>query len=410
MTFKLLGGFMSIEKHHVLIIASHPVQYAAPLFRLMAKNPRLDIQVAYCSMQGVEASFDSGFGVEVAWDIPLLDGYPWVQVENNSIKPSLGKFFGLINLGLWKLITQENFDAVIVYAGYSYASFWIAATAAKLTGKKFLFSTDASTIEPRNKQRWKAWLKKLLLPLIFRQADSVLVGSTLGKQMVKSIGIPEQLITLTPFAVDNSWWISQSEQVNVQMVRQQWDVPEDAIILLFCAKLQSWKRPQDALKAFVNANVQNSYLIFAGDGLLRADLETDAESLGVKDRVRFLGFVNQSQLPSIYSSADLFILPSDYEPFGVVVNEAMLCGCPAIVSDKVGAGYDLIRHGENGFIYPCGDLNVLSEILKEILPDQNRLKKMGTAATIRMKSWSPEENVEAIVQALKTSYLNYKES
>jgi len=409
-TFKLLGDFMSIEKHHVLIIASHPVQYAAPLFRLMAKHPRLDVQVAYCSMQGVEASFDSGFGVEVAWDIPLLDGYPWVQVENNSIKPSLGKFFGLINLGLWKLITQENFDAVIVYAGYSYASFWIAATAAKLTGKKFLFSTDASTIEPRNKQRWKAWLKKLLLPLIFRQADSVLVGSTLGKQMVKSIGIPEQLITLTPFAVDNSWWISQSEQVNVQMVRQQWDVPEDAIILLFCAKLQSWKRPQDALKAFVNANVQDSYLIFAGDGLLRADLETDAESLGVKDRVRFLGFVNQSQLPSIYSSADLFILPSDYEPFGVVVNEAMLCGCPAIVSDKVGAGYDLIRHGENGFIYPCGDLNVLSEILKEILPDQNRLKKMGTAATVRMKSWSPEENVEAIVQALKTSYLNYKES
>ena len=401
---------MSIEKHHVLIIASHPVQYAAPLFRLMAKHPRLDVQVAYCSMQGVEASFDSGFGVEVAWDIPLLDGYPWVQVENNSIKPSLGKFFGLINLGLWKLITQENFDAVIVYAGYSYASFWIAATAAKLTGKKFLFSTDASTIEPRNKQRWKAWLKKLLLPLIFRQADSVLVGSTLGKQMVKSIGIPEQLITLTPFAVDNSWWISQSEQVNVQMVRQQWDVPEDAIILLFCAKLQSWKRPQDALKAFVNANVQDSYLIFAGDGLLRADLETDAESLGVKDRVRFLGFVNQSQLPSIYSSTDLFILPSDYEPFGVVVNEAMLCGCPAIVSDKVGAGYDLIRHGENGFIYPCGDLNVLSEILKEVLPDQNRLKKMGTAATVRMKSWSPEENVEAIVQALKTSYLNYKES
>jgi glycosyltransferase involved in cell wall biosynthesis len=88
----------------------------------------------------------------------------------------------------------------------------------------------------------------------------------------------------------------------------------------------------------------------------------------------------------------------------------MLCGCPAIVSDKVGAGYDLIRHGENGFIYPCGDLNVLSEILKEVLPDQNRLKKMGTAATIRMKSWSPEENVEAIIQALKTSYLNYKES
>jgi len=391
---------VSKHKYRILIVASHPVQYAAPLFRLMAKHPQLNIQVAYCSMQGVEASFDSGFGVDVAWDIPLLDGYPWVQVENNSIKPSLGKFFGLINLGLWKLITKENFDAVIVSTGYTYASFWIATIAAKLTGKKFLFSTDASTIEPRNKQRWKAWLKKLLLPSIFNLADIIMVGSTLGKQMVHSLGIPEQRIALTPFSVDNNWWISQSNQVDRQIVRKHWDISDDATILLFCAKLQPWKCPQDVLRAFAQANIQNSYLIFAGDGSLKVELENEAQSLNIKNRVKFLGFVNQSQLPSIYSSSDLFILPSDYEPFGVVVNEAMLCGCPVIVSDKVGAGYDLVRHDENGFIYPCGDINVLTEILKEVLPDRNRLKNMGIAATDQMQSWSPEENIEAIVKAL----------
>jgi glycosyltransferase involved in cell wall biosynthesis len=304
---------------------------------------------------------------------------------------------------LWKLITKENFDAVIVLAGYSYASFWIAAAAAKLTGKKFLFSTDASKIEPRDKKIWKTWLKKLLLPFIFNIADTVIVSSTLGKQTVNSLGITEQRITLTPFCVDNNWWISQASQVDVKTMRKQWNISENTTVLLFCAKLQPWKRPQDVLKAFAQANVQDSYLIFAGDGNLRSELEAESESLGIKNRVKFLGFVNQSQLPSIYRSADLFILPSEYEPFGVVVNEAMLCGCPVIVSDKVGAGYDLVRSGENGFVYSCGDINALAKILQEVLPDHQRLQKMGAAATERMQSWSPKENIEAIIQALEKS-------
>jgi glycosyltransferase involved in cell wall biosynthesis len=390
-----------VNKYRVLIVASHPVQYAAPLFRLMAKHPQLDIQVAYCSLQGVKAGFDAGFGVEVAWDIPLLDGYSWVEVENNSPKPKLGSFFGLINLGLWNLISKDNFDAVIVYTGYNYFSFWIAAVATKLTGKKFLFSTDSSSIEPRNKKRWKTWFKKLLLPPVFKLADTVIVSSTLGKQMLQSLGISEQRIAMTPSSVDNNRWISEANQVDTKKVRKQWDIPDNATVLLFCSKLQSWKRPQDVLQAFFKANIPESYLIFAGDGTLRVKLVSETESLGIKDRVKFIGFVNQSHLPSIYRSVDLFILASEYEPFGVVVNEAMLCGCPVIVSDKVGAGYDLVRHGENGFVYPCGDIDALATIFKEILPDYERLQKMGTAANERMKSWSPEENIEAVVQALE---------
>jgi glycosyltransferase involved in cell wall biosynthesis len=81
----------------------------------------------------------------------------------------------------------------------------------------------------------------------------------------------------------------------------------------------------------------------------------------------------------------------------------MLCGCPVIVSDKVGAGYDLVRSGENGFVYSCGDINALAKILQEVLPDHQRLQKMGAAATERMQSWSPKENIEAIIQALEKS-------
>ncbi|BAY60603.1 group 1 glycosyl transferase [Calothrix brevissima NIES-22] len=392
-----------VHKYRVLIVASHPVQYAAPLFRLMSKHPQLDIQVAYCSLQGVKAGFDAGFGIEVAWDIPLLDGYPWVQIENNSPKPKLGSFFGLINLGLWNLIRKDKFDAVIFYTGYNCLSFWIAAIAVKLKFNKLLFSTDASVLEPRDQKRWKIWLKKMLLPRIFQLADIVMVTSTLGKQMIHSLGIAEQNIALTPYTVDNDRWISEANQVDVKAVRKQWNIPENATVLLFCAKLQHWKRPDDVLRAFAQADVHNSYLVFAGEGPLRAELELETDSLGLTDRVKFLGFVNQSHLSSMYRSADLFILSSDYEPFGLVVNEAMLCGCPVIVSDRVGSRYDLVKHGETGYVYPCGNIEALAKIIQEVLPDHECLQKVGTAAIKRMESWSPHEYIKAVIKALEIS-------
>src|SRR5207249_1220882 len=104
---------MPSDKHRVLLIASHPVQYHAPVFRLMAQNPRLEIQVAYCSLHGAEAALDRDFGVELAWDIPLLEGYPWVHIPHLSRRARPGQFLGLINPGLWKLISSGKYDAVV---------------------------------------------------------------------------------------------------------------------------------------------------------------------------------------------------------------------------------------------------------------------------------------------------------
>jgi glycosyltransferase involved in cell wall biosynthesis len=99
------------------------------------------------------------------------------------------------------------------------------------------------------------------------------------------------------------------------------------------------------------------------------------------------------------------VLPSEYEPFGVVVNEAMLCGCAAVVSDRVGAGRDLVRGGENGFIFPCGDRNALAAILHHALSDPNRLHRMGANARRRMETWSPNENIQGLLGALDRSQL-----
>jgi glycosyltransferase involved in cell wall biosynthesis len=117
--------------------------------------------------------------------------------------------------------------------------------------------------------------------------------------------------------------------------------------------------------------------------------------------VRFLGFVNQSQLPAVYTSADLMVLPSEYEPFAVVVNEAMCCSCPVIASDRVGAARDLVAPVRLEFIYPCGDLGALASVLKSALADRAGLRATGRAALARMESWSPRENIAATVEAIE---------
>ncbi|MGD1900507.1 MAG: hypothetical protein ACFB16_26655, partial [Phormidesmis sp.] len=179
---------MSDQKFRVLVVASHPVQYASPVFRLMAKHPNLEILVAYCSMHGVEASMDSGFGIEVKWDIPLLDGYPWVKVANQAPKPGIGRFFGLMNLSLWRRVRTGNFDAVVIYTGYSYFTFWVVAAAAKLTGVSLMFGTDAHELRPQGRSNSKAQLKKKLMTKDFGLADIITMPSSAVEQFIRSLG------------------------------------------------------------------------------------------------------------------------------------------------------------------------------------------------------------------------------
>jgi len=400
MSSKNLDGMLK-KPIRALFVGTHPVQYSAPIFRLLAQDPRFEIQVAYCSLQGAESQFDPDFGIDVKWDVPLLEGYPWVLVPNRSPFPRLGSLFGLFNPGIWQLISNGKFDAVILYTGYACATFWIAIAAAKWNRVPVLFGTDATTLHPLDHKSWKLPLKRFLLPVVFRIADVVIVPSEASRQFILRMGIPGSRVVLTPFVVDNSWWRQRAAEVDRRAVRQEWGIPEESVVALFCAKLQPWKRPEDALRAFAKANVKGTYLVFAGDGPLRARLEATAKSLGVAEQTRFLGFVNQTSLPSVYKSADLFVLPSEYDACPVVVCEAMLCGCPVVLSDEIRGRFDLVKSGETGFIFPSGDIDALAQVLSTTLADRDRLNDLSRAALARMETWSPRENVDGTALAVE---------
>jgi len=392
---------MPDRRFRVLMIASHPVQYHGQLFRRTAACPNLDLHVAYCSLRGAEGGHDPEFGADIQWDVPLLDGYSWTHIPHKG--SDAGSFFGLYNPGLWKLIRTGNFDAVISFVGYVRATFWVAYFAARSCGAAFLFGCDQGSLEPRDGRRWKSTVKRLMWPVLYRLADQVLVSSTRAKQLIRSLGIPEERITLSLLVVDNDWWMAKAAEVNRATVRASWGATENDVVFLFCAKLQPWKRPLDLLHAFAKIPQSNSLLVFAGEGPLRAELESLATSLGLSSRVRFLGFVNQSQLPAVYKSADLMILPSSYEPFAVVVNEAMCCGCPAAVSDRVGAGPDLVAPVNPDFIFPAGDVQAITRLMSRVVSDPSELRELGRRSVAYMQSWSPERSVLLTAEAIKTA-------
>ncbi len=393
--------------HRLLIISSHPVPYSAPLYRLMASQKEMDIQVAYCSM-GPE--WDSGFGRKVVWDVPLLEEYPWVQIRNWALRPGLGHFFGLVNPGILKLISSKQFDAVAV-PGYAYFSFWVAFLAAKITGVQILLETDATTLRhPSGGWWWKRWLKKPLVRFIYsRVADIVLVPSTASKEFLDHIGVPDKKIVLAPYTVDNDYFARGKSVIDPQQVRRDLALPKNSFVILFCGKLVRWKRPEDVLRSlaildrYPGAAQRLPYVLMAGDGPLRRKLQLMAESLGIGDRVRFLGFVNQSKLPEVYAASDVLVLPSESEAWGVVVNEAMSSGVPAIVSDRVGSRLDLIYPGLTGEVYPAGDVEALASCLRKPLCHPQLARRMGIAARERISTWSYRENVEAWIKALKVA-------
>lgn len=164
-------------RYRILVIASHVVQSASPLYRALASHPEVDLEVAYCSLRGAEPGHDPEFGRIVQWDIPLLDGYSWQTIPNYPLRSNEESFFGICNPDLWRIIRKNRFDAVICFISYIRATFWIVLAAAKLHGVPLLFGTDASSLEPKESRNWirklKVSAKRIFWPTLFGLADQV---------------------------------------------------------------------------------------------------------------------------------------------------------------------------------------------------------------------------------------------
>ena len=391
---------MRSRPYKLAVVASHPIQYQAPLFRALAGRPEIDLHVYFCSRWGMEQYRDPGFGETFAWDIPLLEGYSYTFLRNLGFRSGPSSLLSVFNPGMLRALLSNSFHAVLIF-GWALSTYWMTWAGGSLQGLPILLRGESNGLtEPAGV---KGSLKRAVLKLFLSRIAGFLAIGTNNAAFYKSYGVPSERIFWTPYAVDNAFFTEYARHYAGQKegLRQREGLPSNAPVILFSGKFQEKKRPLDLLQAF--ALLQRrvpATLVFAGDGPQRAEMERFVAEARLPN-VYIVGFRNQRELPIYYALADVLVLPSRFEPWGLVVNEAMCFGLPIVASDKVGAAADLVKPGGNGFVFPAGNVDALAERLATILQDQGLRRRMGRASYEAISRWGIEQDVEGVLQALE---------
>jgi glycosyltransferase involved in cell wall biosynthesis len=373
------------------IVASHPIQYQVPLFRRLASS--VELTVFFCHRHGLGPSFDPGFGRSIQYDVPLLEGYESRFLPNLSMRPG-PRPLGMINPTVVRLFGEH--DAVVIN-GYSTVTGLLALAAPK-TRAAVLFRGESNLL-PRRSRATRV-VKDVVLKRLFRRVDHFLAIGSLNRDYYVSFGVPSERISIAPYSVDNDYFAqrSQAAQADRAAARRRLGIPTEGPLFLYVAKLLPRKRPLDLIRAFIQASDAGmAQLALVGDGELMPEVQALRSGSSVRDQIHLLGFRNQSELPEIYGASDVLVLPSDLEPWGLVVNEAMACGAVPVVSDQVGAGPDL---ADPTFVFPAGDVPRLAEILRRIIRDPGLVEVARRDAARKIESWGIVQTSDAILAAL----------
>jgi len=391
------------NQYKLAVVNSHPIQYFAPLYSYLSKSPELTITAIYCSDFSLRGAIDPGFGRPVKWDVDLLTGYHSIFLGQAAKKRIPGGFWSLVCPQIWREIRGGKYDAVLLH-GYSYAVNVLAFLAAKTKGIPVLLRSETHLGLQRS--RWKLQLRDSVLAVIYKFVDGFLAIGTLNSEYYRSLGIPESKIFQVPYAVDNDRFtdsIKNKSDIR-KSVRKKFDLPLDRPVVLYASKLTRRKHPDALIKAMAILRSEGceSALFLVGAGELEAELKNLTHSLGLDADVIFGGFINQAELPQIYAASDIFVLPSENEPWGLVVNEVMCAGLPIITSKGMGCVPDLVKNGINGYHVTAGSETEIAECLNRLLNNESLRDQMGLASLSIIKNWGYKQCMNGILGALRS--------
>jgi len=392
---------INVPLYKIGVIASHPIQYQAPIFREL--NERAELLVYFAHRDTPEDQASEGFGVAFKWDRDLTEGYDYRFLENHSKKPSFSRFFGCITPEIFTIIREKNFDAVLVM-GWNLYSYWQAVIACKITKTPVMVRGDSTLYTSRS--RLRSLIKWLPYRLMFRLFDRFLYVGKNSKEYYEFYGVDKNRLFFSPHSVDNHWFRAKVMGLEKSKVRKKYGIDKDDFIILCVGKLVKEKRPSDVIDAVSGLDRQCA-IVYVGSGEEEPVLIEGSRAKGV--RSYFLGFKNQTEMPECYLLSDVLVLPSASETWGLVVNEAMACGIPAIVSDAVGCAKDLVEEGVTGFSYPVADVNALRKILS-ILIDNYTPEQYFHSVQNRVMEYTPAHSSLGILSACKSVCHEYNGS
>jgi glycosyltransferase involved in cell wall biosynthesis len=383
----------------LVVIETHPVQYHAPVYRAVQRLG-LPVTAIYGSDFSVAGYRDREFGATFAWDTDLLSGYHSVFLSRSRV----GEAGAVSTRGLWQALREAR-PAAILLVGYSPRFFRRAIVQALRTGCPLLFRAE-TTDHGRPRAWWKRLLRDSLLRSLYGRCGRLLYVGQRSRDHFRRLHCPDDRLVFSPYCVDVAAFHpgeADREQLR-DATRMSLGVSPGQKVVLFSGKLSQRKGVDllvDAVRRLPPKRREETLVVFLGSGELRDDLEKKAR-MSPAVAVRFAGFQNQSRLSAFYHAADLLALPSlQGETWGLVVNEALHHGVPAVVSAGVGCGPDLVEPGVTGEVCATGSADELASAI------ERAMGWMGTEGVrercrARVGAYSVERAAEGIAHAYRS--------
>ena len=385
---------------HLKILASHPVPYHVPVFRrLVTQGVSLD--VGYYHHGPAERKFrDPGFGIEFAWDVDLLSGYPHRFFYDGPACYSAREQMTVARRCLpWAL---KETRSPLLLMGWFAEVVWLAWLLRVMGRAPVLMLAETNKLSFQASP--KPWFRVALLRTLLNDTSATLYIGNRNRSFMAALGVPKPKLFSAPYSVDNGRLFTRKKELSPRRaeLRRAQGLDPDLPAFLFCGKLIPKKRPLELLEAYLAAGLKDrAQLVYVGDGILRDRIKHRARDAAA-NHVHLLGFFNHSEIPRAYVMADLLCLPSDgRETWGLVVNEALACGLPVIVSDACGCTPDLVGR-DNGWSIPCDDPEALKQALADAFRRQAEWPAMGRAGRRKVAGHTFEALAQGIEEALRS--------
>ena len=363
-----------------IIYSSHPIQYQVPWFRALHDAGELDLLVVFSHVPSPQEQ-GSGFGVAFQWDVNLLDGYRWTVAKTRStLKANSGFFERVLTDPAFEL--KEHCADVVMLTGWQEFPLVQWLNAARRRKVPVIMRGESNLL------RHRRFISTYWHRYILSQCDAFLSIGSANRAFYEHYSVSSGQMFAAPYFVDNDYFAAAASRAhaNRNERREQWGISSDAVCFCFVGKLEHKKRVLVLLAALQKAcglTTRRLHLLVVGSGEQLASARQMAEAANLP--VTFAGFINQGEIAQAYDASDCLVLPSDAgETWGLVVNEAMACARPAVVSDHVGCQRDLVEDGVTGYVFPLDDVDALARALCKAAASD--LLAMGHVACDRVKS------------------------
>lgn len=390
-----------MNSKQLVVIETHPIQYHAPVYRVLQQELGVTVTAMYGSDFSVAGYHDTEFGATFQWDTDLLSGYD-AKFLTRVAQGGARAVEQVTARGLHEQLRALN-PAAVMLVGYSPRFHRDAFFAARRGGYPLLFRGE-TTDHAVPRSFLKQIARDFALRAFYTQFRALLYVGARSREHFLRLGVPETRLFFSPYCV-NTTPFRLDDAAHQQLratTRNELGIAPHEHVFLFSGKLSPRKDPAllvRAVKIFSKETRAQTHLLFVGDGELRNELSALANESHV--RAHFVGFQNQTQLSRFFYAADLFVLPSRVgETWGLVVNEALLHGVPCVVSDRVGCAPDLVIANETGEIFRAEDENDLTRALEGAMKWM-RAENVRAKCMQRAEMYSTRRAAQGIAQAFE---------